>query len=214
MLSRKIRLYLKTTSPASHTLAANPVWLQIAGKFIGPYLTNSTAAFYQHYPLPASFPRPEVPPSDPTETEDCLFLDVLVPEPIFSRRHAGKNNPVLVWIHGGGFAGGYKTQYSPTAFLKQSYSSSANGIVFVALNYRVSTLEYAPLHTDDNKQAWRLRLARWGRRRRQCGTARSATRSQVGTRSHRELWWGPEAGHRHGRVCWSRVHHVSSRLRR
>ncbi|KAL9620967.1 MAG: hypothetical protein Q9204_008160, partial [Flavoplaca sp. TL-2023a] len=115
---------------------ANPGWLQIAGKFIGPYLTNSTAAFYQQYPLPTSFPRPEVPLSDPTETEDCLFLDVLVPEPIFNRRHAAKN-PVLVWIHGGGFAGGYKTQYSPTALLKQSYSSSANGVVFVALNYRL-----------------------------------------------------------------------------
>ncbi|KAL8761586.1 MAG: hypothetical protein Q9184_002294 [Pyrenodesmia sp. 2 TL-2023] len=123
---------------------ANPGWLQIAGKFIGPYLTNSTTAFYQQYPSPASFPRAEVPPAGPTETEDCLFLDVLVPEPIFNRRNAGKRAPVLVWIYGGGFAGGYKTQYPPTTLLKQSYSGSADGVVFVALNYRLGAFGWLP----------------------------------------------------------------------
>ncbi|KAI4182608.1 MAG: hypothetical protein LQ346_006542, partial [Caloplaca aetnensis] len=117
--------------------AANPGWLQIAGQFIGPYLTNGTTAFYQQYPSPASFPRPEVPPADPSETEDCLFLDVLVPEQIFNRKTGRKKAPVLVWIHGGGFTGGYKTQYPPTTLIKQSYSGPANGVIFVALNYRL-----------------------------------------------------------------------------
>ncbi|KAL8897721.1 MAG: hypothetical protein Q9207_007073 [Kuettlingeria erythrocarpa] len=116
---------------------ANPGWLQIAGKFIGPYLSNGTDAFYQQYPSPASFPRPEVPPADSSETEDCLFLDVLVPEQIFNRRAARKKAPVLVWIHGGGFTGGYKSQYPPTTLIKQSYSGPASGVIFVALNYRL-----------------------------------------------------------------------------
>ncbi|KAL9030595.1 MAG: hypothetical protein Q9196_001301 [Gyalolechia fulgens] len=118
----------------SYTPAANPGWLQIAEKFIGPYLTNSTAPFYQNYTSPASFPRPEIPPPDPTETEDCLLLDVFVPQQIFSQNSsAGTKAPVLVWIHGGGFSSGYKTQYAPITLLKQSSS----GLVLVALNYRL-----------------------------------------------------------------------------
>ncbi|KAL9011347.1 MAG: hypothetical protein Q9173_003798 [Seirophora scorigena] len=119
---------------------ANPGWLRIAGKFIGPYLTNNTPAFYRQYPSPASFPPGSVPPADPSETEDCLFLDVLVPDAIFNARKTTKA-PVLVWIYGGGFAAGYKTQHSPTALIKQSYDAggpSSSGVIFVALNYRVS----------------------------------------------------------------------------
>ncbi|KAJ5220529.1 hypothetical protein N7468_009733 [Penicillium chermesinum] len=59
---------------------------------------------------------------DPRTTEDCLFLDVVVPRKIF---HRGQNNtlnkglaPVLVWIYGGGTVVG-------------------DGIVFVAINYRL-----------------------------------------------------------------------------
>lgn len=37
---------------------------------------------------------------DPRETEDCLFLDVIVPESIFRRADQGYRAPVLVWIHG------------------------------------------------------------------------------------------------------------------
>lgn len=81
-----------------------------------------------------------MPPADPSETEDCLFLDVLVPEQIFNRKTGRKKAPVLVWIHGGGFTGGYKTQYPPTTLIKQSYSGPANGVIFVALNYRVRRL--------------------------------------------------------------------------
>lgn len=35
-----------------------------------------------------------------TETEDCLFLDVVVPRSVFERK--GRGAPVMVWIYGGG----------------------------------------------------------------------------------------------------------------
>ncbi|EKG12539.1 Carboxylesterase type B [Macrophomina phaseolina MS6] len=38
--------------------------------------------------------------TDPRETEDCLFLDVIVPEKVFTNAGQGDGAPVLVWIHG------------------------------------------------------------------------------------------------------------------
>ncbi|KAG5770183.1 hypothetical protein H9Q72_002848 [Fusarium xylarioides] len=42
------------------------------------------------------------PPLDPRTSEDCLFLDVIVPKKIFDDLKKGKKAPVLVWIFGGG----------------------------------------------------------------------------------------------------------------
>ena len=65
------------------------------------------------------------------ESEDCLFLDVIVPTSVF---HAGKAAPVLINIHGGGFFIGDKTTlYDPQGLL----AASRNDIVFVSMNYRV-----------------------------------------------------------------------------
>lgn len=134
----------------SDKVVANPSWPQIAGKFVGPYLENSTDAFYQQYPSPALFPITTIPSADPTETEECLFLDVLVPEPVFrTRQYPGKKAPVLVWIYGGGYSGGYKNQYGPAALLEQSYNGPTDGVIFVALSSRVSTFQgpiLCPVH--------------------------------------------------------------------
>lgn len=43
---------------------------------------------------------PSTPPRDPMQNEDCLFLDVMVPESIFERASQGPGAPVLVWIYG------------------------------------------------------------------------------------------------------------------
>lgn len=37
---------------------------------------------------------------DPMQNEDCLFLDVMVPEAIFETAGQGPGAPVLVWIYG------------------------------------------------------------------------------------------------------------------
>lgn len=80
-------------------------------------------------------------PLDPRTTEDCLFLDVVVPEKVFSRAQSSSASkkdlaPVLVWIYGGGYVSGDKSFYDPSGLIDRSN----DGIVYVALNYRVSYL--------------------------------------------------------------------------
>ncbi|KAL8662681.1 MAG: hypothetical protein Q9202_004465, partial [Teloschistes flavicans] len=71
------------------------------------------------------------------ESEDCLFLDVVVPVGVFKRRGKGTGAPVLVNIHGGGFFIGDKaTLYPPQGLL----AASNNTIIYVSMNYRVRLL--------------------------------------------------------------------------
>ena len=87
---------------------------------------------------------PQVQPVDPRITEDCLFLDVYSPKKVFDSaasndRHKG-GAPVLVWIYGGGYTFGDKLQfgtYNPTGLINASKVDGSDGIVFVAMNYRV-----------------------------------------------------------------------------
>ncbi len=109
-------------------------------KFIGPYLRGDTTDFYRNnQPFDPRAPFP-VPPPGPQETEDCLFLDVIVPRGIFARRRGngnGKRAPVLVWIYGGGYTGGDKAQYPPAGLIEQGGEDADGGFIYVALNYRV-----------------------------------------------------------------------------
>ncbi|EPS33120.1 hypothetical protein PDE_08082 [Penicillium oxalicum 114-2] len=86
---------------------------------------------------------------DPRVTEDCLFLDVVVPQKIFDRARSYTNStknksfipknklaPVLVWIYGGGYVGGDKSGQDPTGLITRS-QVVGEGVVYVALNYRL-----------------------------------------------------------------------------
>ena len=82
-------------------------------------------------------------PPDPRLSEDCLFLDIIVPQKVFEQAapHRLPLAPVLVWIHGGGYTFGEKTgggQYNPAGLIKTRQSSNSTGLVYVAINYRVS----------------------------------------------------------------------------
>jgi para-nitrobenzyl esterase len=59
-------------------------------------------------------------------SEDCLYLNVWVPE------HRSGKLPIMVWIHGGGFVQGGTSPdiYDGAAF-------GRHGIVFVSINYRL-----------------------------------------------------------------------------
>lgn len=103
---------------------------------------------------PVQFNISEIPPINPEESEDCLFLDVMVPQKIFDsrqvkggnwirdaeKRTAGNGNgngaPVLVWIDGGGFSAGYKHEQEPAGLIARS-QSEGDGIIYVGINYRV-----------------------------------------------------------------------------
>ncbi|KAF8865650.1 carboxylesterase family protein [Acephala macrosclerotiorum] len=72
-------------------------------------------------------------PPGPTESEDCLFLDVTASESTFNQGGA----PVIVWVHGGGYIMRSKAVGgSPIGILDRS-AEHAEGAVFVAINYRL-----------------------------------------------------------------------------
>ncbi|KAF1991501.1 carboxylesterase family protein [Aulographum hederae CBS 113979] len=81
-------------------------------------------------------------PQDPRATEDCLFLDVVVPRKAFES--AGQSNgsgaPVLVWIYGGGYVNGEKGRFNsgdPAGLLSRSASTQNQDMIYVSLNYRL-----------------------------------------------------------------------------
>lgn len=68
----------------------------------------------------------------PTASEDCLYLNVWTP-----RLDRSAHLPVMVWIHGGAFAGG-----SGTDPMFDGGRLSARGVVLVTLNYRLGVLGF------------------------------------------------------------------------
>ncbi|KAF2156328.1 alpha/beta-hydrolase [Myriangium duriaei CBS 260.36] len=109
-------------------------WEITAAKFLPQYF-NGFRDFND-----SSFPQPNLtfPDQPPDTNEDCLFLDVFVPEHIWERRDSGKKFPVLFWIHGGGFVFGSKTSYgSPGGLLARSQDYGKPGVIYVSINYRL-----------------------------------------------------------------------------
>lgn len=76
------------------------------------------------------------------EGEDCLFLNVLTPEASHSRKR-----PVMVWLHGGGFAMG--SGFDPMA--DGSLLARNGDVVYVSLNHRLNAMGFlylASMHSD------------------------------------------------------------------
>lgn len=113
---------------------ASPAWELIAAKFLPAFLTGQNFSLSDAISSINSSSTSQTPAQDPRTTEDCLFLDVLVPEKIFES--AGKNDsgaPVLVWIYGGGYTAGEKSSSNGAGLIERS----EDGIIFVTLNYRL-----------------------------------------------------------------------------
>jgi hypothetical protein len=68
-----------------------------------------------------------------------LFLDVVVPEKILKSAGSGYGAPVLVWIYGGGYTLGEKTN-NPAGLFAASGNVSEGEVIYVALNYRLGAL--------------------------------------------------------------------------
>ena len=96
--------------------------------------------------------------------EDCLNLSVWTPPPSDELR------PVLVWIHGGGFANGSGDVYNARRL------ASRGDIVVVTINYRLGALGIP-----------RSSRARPAGSRRQLRAGRPTGRAAVGPRQHRQL---------------------------
>ncbi|KAI9885339.1 MAG: hypothetical protein M1823_002848 [Watsoniomyces obsoletus] len=122
---------------------AAPAWGLISETFVRAYLSGDASAMNGTAApaLPGAGggdPASQLPAADPRETEDCLFLDVVVPKKLFDERGKGKGAPVLVWIHGGGYVFGSKSGAgNPAGLIARSQDASAQGVVYVQLNYRL-----------------------------------------------------------------------------
>jgi para-nitrobenzyl esterase len=117
-------------------------------------------------PLRATVPPsacPQLASLDPaglaSNNEDCLYLNVwsptrsgnppASPSPSSSPSPGPSLNPVIVWIHGGGFVEGYSAakQYDATRF-----AVAANAVV-VTVNYRVGALGFLTASALDDSDA-------------------------------------------------------------
>ncbi|KAK4549100.1 hypothetical protein LTR36_007556 [Oleoguttula mirabilis] len=115
---------------------ASPAWGEIAEAYIPLYLGGQTV--FNQSEFNTSSATSSLPVQDPATTEDCLFLDVVVPEAIFDNAGNGWGAPVLVWIYGGGYTEGSKAgSGSPVGLLTRSESNKAEGVIYVSLNYRL-----------------------------------------------------------------------------
>ena len=122
---------------------ASPGWLAVTAEFLPTYLAGKTFnASAINSALANSLSSPP-PPQDPRVSEDCLFLNIIVPQKVFEQAapHKKPLAPILVWIHGGGYTIGEKNdggRYNPAGLIKTSQSSNSTGLIYVAINYRVS----------------------------------------------------------------------------
>ncbi|KAJ4365578.1 hypothetical protein N0V83_008198 [Neocucurbitaria cava] len=117
---------------------AGPLWGQYATLFLESLLLGTTPS-NQTFVAPGANSSSPVSPRDPRESEDCLFLDVFVPEDILSKAGKGYGAPVLVWIYGGGYTGGNKN-YNPAGLLAASGNASNGDVIYVSMNYRLGAL--------------------------------------------------------------------------
>ena len=72
-------------------------------------------------------------PNPEPGSEDCLLLDVLVPT-----NASSANLPVIVQIHGGGYAAGNSESYPGYALVNQSQG----GVIYVSIQYRLNAFGF------------------------------------------------------------------------
>lgn len=73
-----------------------------------------------------------VTPPGGTYSEDCLTVSVYRPP----GTKAGDMLPVMYWIYGGSFTGGYQDKYDPSIIVEQS-ASTGKPLIVVTMNYRL-----------------------------------------------------------------------------
>jgi carboxylesterase type B len=113
-------------------------WSAVAAQALAAQALGLPPSNASYIPSGANSSSP-VPPPGPLESEDCLFLDVYVPEDVFEKAGKGFGAPVLVWIYGGGYTGGQKNN-NPAGLLAASGNSTNGNVIYVAMNYRLGAL--------------------------------------------------------------------------
>lgn len=108
------------------------------------------ASCYQEWPARTFGPYTSEFVDTPRHSEDCLYLNVWAP----AQRDA--KAPVMVWIHGGGFAGG-----SGALSIYNGAHLAAQGIVVVTINYRVGPFGFLA-HPELTREAQGAGVGNYG----------------------------------------------------
>jgi para-nitrobenzyl esterase len=87
-----------------------------------------------------------------TLSEDCLYLNIWTPP----GAEAGARLPVMVWIHGGGFASG-----SPSSAGYSGAEMAKKGVLYVGISYRLNVLGFL-VHPELTKESGRDAAGNWG----------------------------------------------------
>jgi para-nitrobenzyl esterase len=77
-------------------------------------------------------------------SEDCLFLNIYVPNFKKNGNKHGGAMPVMFWIHGGGLTAGAGSDYDPTPLVNK-------GVIVVTINYRLGYLGFFAQTALDNE---------------------------------------------------------------
>ncbi|KIW01659.1 hypothetical protein, variant [Verruconis gallopava] len=125
-------------------------WLEFAQEFGQTYaLSTGSIPPKWNYPIsPANnytYPIPPERSSTLNVTEDCLYLDVMVPKKVWDERDQRSflRPAVIVWIHGGGFVFGHKNQHgSPIGLFQAAESKEEQNVIYVTLNYRLGAFGF------------------------------------------------------------------------
>jgi para-nitrobenzyl esterase len=74
--------------------------------------------------------------TDASDNEDCLYLNITVPEARSPTGGASHGKPVIVWIHGGAYVGGSADIYP------LDYFSRLGDVIIVSINYRLGVFGF------------------------------------------------------------------------
>ena len=85
---------------------------------------------------PQASANPNGPSGSPGMSEDCLVLNVFTPA-----LSGGKNRPVMVWLHGGGFA----TGSGSGAIIEGTNLARTGDVVVVSINHRLNVFGFTYL---------------------------------------------------------------------
>ncbi|ORY11146.1 acetylcholinesterase precursor [Clohesyomyces aquaticus] len=124
---------------------SGPAWIFIGQAWLNSLVmgTPCKGCFTPYIPPGANWNLPLADP-DPREMEDCLFLDVFVPEKVLKAAGTDQGAAVLVYFPGGGYTWGRK-EWNPAGLLAASGRQNLNDsdIIYISANYRLGAMGFS-----------------------------------------------------------------------
>ncbi|KAK7539308.1 acetylcholinesterase [Phyllosticta citribraziliensis] len=135
------RSAVRTGSEGKICPQALPRWAGISRVWLTDYITRGVIPPSLPSPGDLSNPSGATLLSDPRQTEDCLFLDVLVPQDVYEKPTT-RGAPVVVAFHGGGYTYGSKADLGDAYGLLNRSRVVGEEIIYVSINYRLGAFGF------------------------------------------------------------------------